>query len=310
MRRGSWLHALRLVFSNKIWTADTSVFDRPKRRLIRFAKLVRITVDTFMENRMGFQCVSLCYFVTLAIVPFLAFIFAMTNGLGIADKLETVLYSMLPTYPDLVASLLDKANNIINIAHSNGVGVISALFFFWTVIWLMFQVERVFNNVWGIRKVPRKLYNRFGFYIILLILSPFIILLFGTGIAVYSTVAALIGIEEINVLFKILGWILLFGLTTAILSAMYKFIPAIYVKYEYALKSALTASIVFTIFQYLYLETQTFVTRLNGVYGAMAAIPLFLIWMNFSWQIIMYGAELCYGYQNIDTYNIPEFDND
>ena len=98
--------------------------------------------------------------------------------------------------------------------------------------------------------------------------------------------------------------------TVLTLSALYKFIPATRVRYEYAFKSALVSGAVFAIFQYLYLETQVFVTRLNGVYGALAAIPLFLIWMNYSWQIIIYGAELTYGYQNVDTYHIPEWDKE
>ena len=58
------------------------------------------------------------------------------------------------------------------------------------------------------------------------------------------------------------------------------------------------------LFQFLYLQTQMFVTRLNAVYGVIAAVPLFLIWLNFSWQIVIYGAQLSFGIQNIDTYNI------
>ena len=79
---------------------------------------------------------------------------------------------------------------------------------------------------------------------------------------------------------------------------MYKFIPAPKVKYGFALQSALFAALVFVGFQYLYLETQMFVSRLNAVYGVIAAIPLFLIWLNFSWQIVMYGAELTYALQH------------
>ena len=55
-----------------------------------------------------------------------------------------------------------------------------------------------------------------------------------------------------------------------------------------------------------YLETQVFVARLNTVYGVLAAIPLFLIWLNFSWQIIIYGAELTYSFQNIKNYGLQE----
>ena len=55
------------------------------------------------------------------------------------------------------------------------------------VLKMMFQVERVFNNVWGILKIPRKIYKRFGFYFLVLLLTPFIIIIFGTGI-VYATI--------------------------------------------------------------------------------------------------------------------------
>lgn len=280
-----------------------------QRRIIRFIKLARVTVETFTNNRMGFQCVALSYFVTLAIVPFFAFMFAITNGLGLHDRLNSIIHQMLPNNPEMVDTLIEKASNIISTAQSSTVGLISALLFLWTVIWLFFQVERVFNNVWNIKKVPRKFYKRFSFYILVLILSPFLVLVFGTGIAIYSQLTSLIGlnVEDLRFIPKLLGWIVFSLVTTFTLSAMYKFIPAMKVRYKFALKSAIVASIVFSLFQYLYLETQMFVTRLNGVYGALAAIPLFLVWMNFSWQIIMYGAELCYGYHKVEAAHNPEW---
>ena len=74
--------------------------------------------------------------------------------------------------------------------------------------------------------------------------------------------------------------------------------------------SALFDSFVFVVFQYLYLETQAFVGRLNAVYGVLAAIPLFLIWLNFSWQIIIYGAELTRALQEVDNVNISDWESD
>ena len=58
--------------------------------------------------------------------------------------------------------------------------------------------------------------------------------------------------------------------------------------------------------QYLYLETQVLVTRMNGIYGAFAAVPLFMIWINIGWFIILIGAELSYAFQNVDNYNIED----
>ena len=113
-------------------------------------------------------------------------------------------------------------------------------------------------------------------------------------------------LSELKFLPKFLGYLGFYVIVTFTLSAMYKFIPATEVKYKYALRSAAISAFAFVIFQYLYLETQVFVARMNTVYGVLAAIPLFLVWMNFSWQIIIYGAELTYSFQNIKNYGLQE----
>lgn len=301
---------MRRLFGDQLWELNVEDFSNARRRFIKFIKLTRITFFEFAENRMGFQCVALSYFAMLAMVPFAAFIFAVGDGLGYHEKLAGLLYSALPSYPDVIDIVLEKAGNIIASAQSSAVGLISALFFLWSVIWMMFQVERVFNNVWKIRKIPRKLYKRFFFYLGMLFLSPFVIMIFGTGIMLYSNFTGLIGmsihISEISGIITFLGWVVFDAAVTMIISVMYKYIPATRVQYRNALSSAVISGLAFTIFQYMYLEAQVFMSRLNGVYGALAAIPLFLMWINYSWQIIIYGEQLCFGMQNVDTYNIPE----
>lgn len=296
------------VFSDQLWEMNLDSLSNAKRKVVKFIKLMRITLDSFASRRMGFQCVALSYFGALSTIPLAAVIFTVTGGLGIADKIDQVIYSIVPADPVIMKTLMEKAGNIIDAAKSGTVGLVSALFFIWTIIWLMFQVERVFNNVWDIRKVPRKIYKRFSFYIGALLILPFVVIIFCSGIAIYSNATFALGInfKEASAIAKLLGWFIIYLLTVVTLSAMYKWIPAVKVKYKYALASAVVDALIFTLFQYFYLETQVFVSRLNAVYGVIAAIPLFLIWMNFSWQIVIYGAHLCYGLHNIDSYNIPE----
>ncbi len=302
------------MFTDRIWSLDTAKVSKVSKsyaRAINFIKLVRITVNTFAENRMGFQCVALSYFVTLALIPLLAFTFAVTGGMGMSGYLDTAL-GYFSSFVDagMLSMVSEKAKNLIDIAQNGWVGVIAALSFLWTILWMMFQVERVFNNVWGIRKIPRKIYKRFGYYLLVLVLTPFLVILFGTGIAYYGNITKLVGLDlsELRFLPKFLGYLGFYITATFTLSAMYKFIPAAEVKYKNALKAAAVAALFFVTFQYLYLETQVFVARLNTVYGVLAAIPLFLIWLNFSWQIIIYGAELTYSLQNIKNYGLQEGD--
>ncbi len=306
------MRRLRDLFTDRIWSIDThrvSLVSKSYARLVTVIKLVRITINTFAENRMGFQCVALSYFATLSLIPLLAFAFAVTGGMGLEGYMDSFLDMFTGLVdPTMLSMIRDKAANLIDVAQGGWVGVIAALSFLWTIIWMLFQVERVFNNVWGIRKIPRKIYKRIGFYILVLLLTPFLVIIFGTGIAYYGNFTNLLGLDlsELRFLPKFLGYLGFYIVATFTLSAMYKFIPAAEVKYKHALRAAAIAALVFVAFQYLYLETQVFVARLNTVYGVLAAVPLFMIWMNFSWQIIIYGAELTYSFQNIKNYGLPE----
>ncbi len=298
------------LFSDQLWELNIESLSGARRRIVRFIKLIRITFNEFAEQKMGFQCVALSYFSALAIVPFAAFIFAVGGGLGVGDRLSELAHRILPTNPEFIDTVLEKADNIIHIARSGVVGIIGAFAFLWTIIWLFFQVERVFNNVWGVRKIPRKLYTRFSFYFLAMFLAPFVVLMFSAGIAIYSNITGLIGlhvhIAEVSGIITFLGWLVFYILAVFTFSAMYKFIPAPKVRYRNAFIAALVSAFVFVLFQFVYLKTQIFVTRLNAVYGVLAAIPLFLMWLNYSWQIVIYGAQLCYGIQNVDSYYIPE----
>ncbi|MBQ9309983.1 MAG: YihY/virulence factor BrkB family protein [Bacteroidales bacterium] len=297
------LKDIKALFTDRLWGMETDFASKAWKGLVRFMKLARITLDSFAEHRMGFQCVALSYFVTLAIIPLIAFMFFISDGLHVSDKLSDLLHQALPDNLELVNIAIEKADNIINAATSGPVGVISALMFVWTIIWLMFQTERVFNNVWGIRKIPRNILARFGFYLGFLFLLPFLIVIMCYGIVLYSNAPSLLGLD-ITSLHRFFGWVVFYAVTVFTLSAAYKFIPACKVSYRHAFTASLFSSLVFVAFQYLYLETQVFVTRLNTVYGVIAAVPLFLIWLNFSFQIIMYGAQLTYALQNVDDYRL------
>ena len=98
-----------------------------------------------------------------------------------------------------------------------------------------------------------------------------------------------------------LGWVIFFSVVVLVLSAMYKFIPTAFVQYRFAFKAAIVAGLAFTGLQYLYVETQLLVTRLNGVYGTVAAIPLFMLWLRYGWLIILYGAEFSHSFQTNES---------
>lgn len=296
---------LKDFFSDEIWQIDPEELSRVKANFIKNIKVIMITIKTFSAEKIGFQAVALSFFGTMAVVPFVAVSFAVTDGFGLSDSLKTMLYANFSGHQDIIDTLLTFANNIIDTAQSSTMGLISAMLFVWLVIWMMICVERVFNNVWMVRK-SRNIFKRLGFYIAILFIAPFVILLFFSSSLIYTNAFKSIGLDfaGMEIISSMITWIIFYATAALTFSAMYKFIPNYKVKYIYALRAALVSGFAFTLLQYLYLETQIFVTRLNMVYGAVAAIPLFMFWMNFGWFIILFGAELSYAFQNVDNYNI------
>ena len=300
-------YRLKNFFRNDIWTMEMEELSKAKARFIKYVKVMLITIKTFANEKIGFQAVALSFFSTMSVVPFIAIMFAITGGLGLSDKLKELLYAYFNNSQQTIDTVLGFADNIINTAQSSAMGLVSAMMFAFIVIWMMLNVERVFNNVWRVRK-SRNIFKRLSFILALVILSPFVVMVFFAGSFVYSNALEYLGLDIAGLTaFKtLLTWLLFAVIASLVFSAMYKFIPNAQVRYGSALRASVPAALAFTLVQYLYLETQVFVTRLSAIFGAFAAVPLFMVWINIGWFIILIGAELAYAFQNVDSYNIED----
>ena len=301
------IYKMKNFFKDDIWTLDMEELSKAKARFVKYVRVMMITIKTFANERIGFQAVALSFFSTMSVVPFIAIMFAKTGGLGLADKLKELLYASFENSQQTIDIMLSFAQNIIDTAQSSAIGLVSALMFGFIVIWMMLNVERVFNNVWRVRKA-RNIIKRLSYVLAMIILSPFVAMMFFAGSFVYSNALQYLGIdpESLGVFKSVLAWLLFGGVATMTFSAMYKFIPNAGVRYGSALRAAIPAAVAFTTVQYLYLETQVFVTRLSTIFGTFAAVPLFMVWINIGWFIILIGAELSYAFQNVDNYNLDD----
>lgn len=300
-------YKLKNFFRNDIWELELEDLSKAKARFIKYLKVMAITIRTFSSEKIGFQAVALSFFSTMSVVPLVAIIFAITDGFGIDETLKDILYQYFNNSQQTIDMILGFAQNIINTAQSSAMGLVSSLLFVWIVVWMMLNVERVFNNVWRVQK-SRNLLKRLSVIFAMLFVSPFIIFVFFGGTIAYSHALNYIGLdmEELTFFKTMLTWILFGAVATFTFSAMYKFIPNAEVNYKEALRAAIPAGIAFAAVNYLYLETQVMVTRMNGIFGAFAAVPLFMVWINIGWFIILIGSELSYAFQHVDNYNIDD----
>lgn len=299
------IQKIKSYLTEGIWSENFEELSKKRLRIVKDLQVLMLTIKTFSAQKIGFQAVALAFFCTMAAVPFIAIAFVITGGLGLEGPLREALVQHINNQ-QAIDTLFGYAENVINTAKSSPVGLVSAIFFAWLVIWMMMCVESVFNNVWKVRKA-RNLFKRMTFYLAITCIAPFIILVFFSGSIIYSNVLDLLVPDKIafsDSIRSFLGWVIFAIVSIFTFAAMYKFIPNHIVEWRNAIKAALLSGVVFTLMQYLFLETQIFVSRLNTIYGAVAAIPLFMFWLNFGWFIILFGAELSYAFQNVDSYNL------
>ena len=300
-----WITRIVRFLMHDIWLLNEADFSRWKARMVRDAKTVILMMNTFSAQKIGYQVTALAYRSMMAVVPAIAIGFYLTDGLGLRDKFAEILVANLGQQR-IVDTLLQAADNIVRTAESGWFGFISMASFVWIVLSLMITVRQVFNNVWKVDREP-SFFKMIGIVIGITILAPFVVIIFFSGSVVYSHVLDLLFPSKLffsDHLKSFVSWLVFAGIIVLILNTMYKYIPGTHVRSRHALKAALISGLAFAAVQYLYLETQVMVAKQSAVYGALAAIPLFMIWLNIGWAIILYGAELSYAFQNVDQHGI------
>ena len=217
---------LKDFFSTEIWAMELEELSKARARFIKYLKVMMITIKTFSSEKIGFQAVALSFFSTMSVVPFIAIAFVVTGGFGLTDKLKELLYTYFDNSQEIIQTVLGFADNIIASSQSSALGLISSLFFISVVIWMMLSVEKVFNNVWMVQK-PRKIIKRLSIIIGMLIIAPFVVMVFFAGSIVYSNSLDYLGLdlEAFGALKTLLTWVVFGVVVTFTFSAMYKFIP-------------------------------------------------------------------------------------
>lgn len=269
--------------------------------LIRVVKTLNLSVRSFLDRDLQMKSAALTYSAVLAIVPAIALLFAIGRGFGFQDIISSSLYSYFPsqhkaleTAMTFVDSYLKEANNGLFV----GIGAIVLL---WTLISLLSTIEEAFNNIWDIKK-DRTIYQKITDYIAICLIVP-ILMVCSSGVSIFMSTLVqnklAILTPLVNVILEmtplILAW-LAFTLS-------YWLIPNTKVQIKYAALSGAVCAIGFQILQLLFVNGQIYVSKYNAIYGSFSFLPLLLIWMQFSWLILLFGCVLTYSLQNIFAFN-------
>jgi membrane protein len=301
------IRRIRKFFDEDVWQIETEEIQSPLRKLLyNLIQKTEFTIVRFTKDRMQNKAAALTYSTLLAVVPILAIVFAIAKGFGVASIIENQLRTNLSSQQELANTLMNFVNSYL--AHTKsgifiGVGLVLLL---WTVIMLTHNIECTFNNIWQIKK-PRNLFRTITDYTAIFFLLP-VLAVASSGLSIFMT-TFLKDMPDFLMLGSFMRGIIKlipFTLTCLMFTGLYVFMPNTLVKFKCAIFPGILAGIAFQFLQYFYINSQIWVSGYNAIYGSFAAIPLFMLWIQISWLICLFGAELTYANQNIKIYDFGQ----
>jgi len=257
-------------------------------RLIAFVSFLSRLRRRLNGVEVGRTAASLAFTTLLGLVPLFTVAFAYVSRFPLfarsQDALEAFLLRFfLPGSGAVVRRYLTEF-----VAKSGELKGVSTLFVVITAVLLVWQVDREINTIWGTRE-PRSFARRIFVYALALTAGPALI-----GAAIYfinwlieqSIAATPLGAEALSLLVQPVALFV----DTAVFTLIYAFVPARTVPFRLALVGGLLAAIAFETAKHGFRFYITQVPTYQVIYGALATLPLFLIWIYLSWVIVLVGA--------------------
>ena len=306
------LKAKTINFINTdIWRIRKKDFPPMRYFFIKQLRILLLTTRGFGQDQCPLRASALTFYSTLSIVPVVAMAFGIAKGFGFQEILEKQLLERFSGQEEVMIRVVDFAHSLLENTKGGMIVSIGIVVLLWTVIKLLAHIEGSFNDIWEV-KTPRSYGRKFSDYLSIMLISPLLILMSSsatvfitTKLTLITEKVALIGMFSPMIFFMLkltpyfLVWIL-FIFT-------YILMPNTQVNFSAGFIAGIIAGTIFQAAQSAYILFQVGVAKYNAIYGSFAALPLFLIWMQLSWLIVLFGAEISFAYQYVDTY---EFEPD
>jgi len=250
-----------------------------------------LLVKKFINDRCTLLAAALSFTTLLSIVPFLALIFAILKKFEVDTAVTPLLIANLAAGSQEIALRIMR---YIHNTHAGSLGVLGLVLLLGTVMAALDTVEEAFNQICGIEK-GKAPHHKIRDYLIVIICIPFCIAIAVTLATtlqhqgVVQWLLKYIGAGKLTVL-KLLP-----ATTISIaLSSLYYFIPNHAVRGRHAILCGIITSLLLQTTQWGYIHLQVGVSRYNAIYGTLALLPVFMVWIYTSWMIVLIGMELAW----------------
>ena len=286
-----------------LWQVDLSTQSPFKALLIKTGRTILMSLSKFVRDECPQRASALTFYCLLSVVPVAAMAFGVAKGFGFQDTLEKELLERFAAQADVVNHVIGFAKTMLDSTQGGLIAGIGLVVLFWSVIKVLSHIEHSFNIIWEFPK-GRTWVRKFTDYLAMMLIAPVLFLLSSSATIFVTTQITRIT-EQIALLgafaplisggLKILPYLLIWLL----FSVIYLLMPNGRVRFLPALTGGVIAGTIFQIVQWGYIHFQVGIAKYNAIYGSFAALPLFLIWLQLSWLIVLLGAEIASSMQRI-----------
>ncbi|MCP4681837.1 MAG: YihY family inner membrane protein [Desulfobacterales bacterium] len=294
-----------------IWRIPLDTLSRKKSFFIRQLRVIILSFRGFVEDKCGLRASALTFYSVLSVVPAVAMVFGLAKGFALEKLLEREIIEGMKGQEQVADWIITLARSALENTRGSLIAGIGVALLFWLIFRLLENIESSFNHIWGVRRsrtIGRKLTDYLSIILIcpvLLIVSSSLTVFISTQITHITQRIAISG--EFSSLVLLSLKTLPYCITWLLLTFVYIFLPNTKVRLRSGFLGGVVAGTIYGLVQWGYIAFQVGAARYGAIYGSLAALPLFLVWLQVSWLIVLFGAEISFASQNVETY---EFEPD
>jgi len=304
----AWLNKMIDFVTVDIWRVRLEDLPFGRSFLIRQLRIILLSLRGFNEDKCFSRASSLTFNTLLSIVPVVAILFGIAKGFGFEALLRREILEKFPgqAQQEILTKVIGFAESMLETAKGGVIAGIGVVILLWSVINVLSHIEASLNDIWEIKQ-HRSWGRKFSDYLALMLLSPLLFTVSSsttvfvtTQITQLTNKIALLGLISplIFLSLKLIPYVLIWILFTII----YILMPNTKVNLKAGLIGGIIAGTIFQVVQWAYISFQIGTAKYNAIYGSFAALPLFLMWVQVSWWVVLFGAELSFANQNVNTY--------
>lgn len=286
-----------------LWRRTSHELSGTKRIGFGVLKTIILVIRGFSSKQLNMTANALTYNLVFALIPILAMVLAIAKGFGFAEVIEMRLEHSSLGETQLIPQVMGMVNRYLETAQGGAFIGIGLLILIWAVYSFFRNVEQAFNAIWSVKQ-SRSVVRQLTTYIAVLFMVPVLVITTsGMSIIIHSTIEKLPHYGQISQWQESIVSMVQFAVAWGVFLWMYMAIPNTKVHFRSAIFPAILMGTLFQILQMLSIYIIVFLGRTSIIYGAFAAIPIIMMWLQWTCLLILIGAEMSYAIQSNEQFD-------